>query len=116
MQTTGDRQEAVTWADRAHARIRQQLGPRWEIWFVPTPYDPAGRYFWSARPAGAEIATSVKRTPDDLLEAVREYVKDLPEHIEDTRRRLEAPDLTEAQRRVLRALLAALLHLQEAQA
>jgi hypothetical protein len=102
------------WADRELARLQRQLGERWEVWYVATPYDPAGPFSWSARPAGAEIAVCIERSPDDLLQQVAAYTRVLPVHIEDARAKLEADDLPEAQRRVLQALLAALLSFGEA--
>jgi hypothetical protein len=65
------------------------LGDDWAVWYVATPYDPVGPFAWSAKPCQAFIATCSASTPDELVEAVREYVADLTLHLADARAELE---------------------------
>jgi hypothetical protein len=86
MQTS---EQTKTWADRELQRVAAILGDDWTVWYVATPYDPVSPFSWSAKPCGARIATCSASAPDELAEAVREYVADLTLHLADARAELE---------------------------
>jgi hypothetical protein len=98
-----------TWAHDELERVAALLGHHWRVWYVETPYSPVSAFQWSARPKGARIATCSASAPDELVEAVREYVADLTLHVADARAELEAIPPSEPGRyQVVRDLICAL--------
>jgi len=81
----------TTWAEEEKARLNALL-PDWDIWYTPLVMNPLGRYSWSAKPSGARVSTCEAYDPSTLVEKTREYIKELPEHIEAARAELEGTD------------------------
>jgi hypothetical protein len=109
--TENSRQGFEVWADRELARVQQQLGDRWQVWYIWMPFHPAG-HSWSAMPTGASVATCIAFDSGPLIQQVGDYTAALPEHIAKTRADLEAAEWP-TQRDMLQKLLDALLSLRE---
>lgn len=100
-----------TRADEQLASLRERL-PDWDVWYVPTPMDPGGRYAWCARPSGATVATCHGADPGTLILVTGEFTERLADHIAAARRELAAPPLRPDRRGVLEDQLSAMTRLQ----
>lgn len=109
----GGRESFTPWARAELVRVAAILGDEWTVWYVATPYDPVGLSTWCAKPCGARVATCSASAPDELVEAVREYVADLTLHLADARAELESiPPSRPGHYQVVRDLVDALQALQ----
>jgi hypothetical protein len=103
------------WAKSRLASLADSL-PGWEPWYVETPFDPASRYTWCARPEGAATSTCKASDPAELIAAVAEYETDLPAHIQAARDELQRTPIepaTAGRRNVLSRQLAAIASLHD---